>query len=225
MPQTFESGTPPAGRTASRRFEALVITAFSMMALGLGIGVQSLLVAGSFNRSLLYIFISIQLIVLVILLGIAFFTQALLERYHTWKPTAPSSRGNEPTIRPFDPPVAKVQQTVSETHLAVGPAFPAKEFLEVMQELERQTHVDPKDVLALAQSVVIAGLLAWLSLEYQANLNMQVWLTQNFFPGTILLDGRFISGLIGSVMAATIFFILRAMSRRRSLRELQERFR
>lgn len=54
--------------------------------------------------------------------------------------------------------------------------------------------------IALIESVVILGLLASLTLEYENNAYMQTWISHNFWPLGLLLNGTFvglIAGLLG----------------------------
>ena len=74
---------------------------------------------------------------------------------------------------------------------------------------EKLRQFDSRNILIAVQSLIIAALLSWLSIEYEANLAMQAWLAQNFWPGAILLDGRFTLVLAGSIIVATVFFVLR----------------
>ncbi len=55
-------------------------------------------------------------------------------------------------------------------------------------------------MLALAQSLVILGLLSWLSVEYSRNTFMQEWVVQNFWPAGLLLNGTLVGVVIGLIV-------------------------
>ena len=50
---------------------------------------------------------------------------------------------------------------------------------------------------ALGESFVILTLLVWLSLEYQNNRYMQLWLARNFWPAQLLLNGTLVGVMTG----------------------------
>jgi hypothetical protein len=53
--------------------------------------------------------------------------------------------------------------------------------------------------LVWTESLVILGLLIWVSLEYENNLFLQDWATKNVGPLTFLLNGT-LAGLYGGVL-------------------------
>ncbi|HEV2118640.1 MAG TPA: hypothetical protein VGS11_00820 [Candidatus Bathyarchaeia archaeon] len=53
--------------------------------------------------------------------------------------------------------------------------------------------------LVLAESMVILGLLTWVSVEYQSNLYLQSWVTTNVGPIGFLLNGT-LAGIYAGIL-------------------------
>ena len=66
-------------------------------------------------------------------------------------------------------------------------------------------------LLALAESLVILGLLVWLSVEYSRNTFMQEWVALNFWPAQILLNGTLVGMVAGVIIG---WGVAAAMGRR-----------
>lgn len=69
-----------------------------------------------------------------------------------------------------------------------------------LAELKREEMARKTRLLALAESFVIIGLVAWLSVEYSMNSFMQQWVALNFWPLGVLLNGTLVGvgvGLLG----------------------------
>lgn len=215
-----EEGEIRDNRWVFRRADVLTIGAFSAVGIGLWVGVRSLLRPGPLTTPLLTLFISVLLVVL----GIALYTHARLEGY--LEKRRPVNRKNSVKVskRPVSLPQAQIRQVLGGPETVVRPGFPAREFLELMEELETQRRIELKDFLLLVQSVVIAMLLTWLSQEYYANVEMREWLALNFPAGAVLLNAQLVSGLIGSIIAVTVFFIIHTIRTRRKLLQIQARF-
>lgn len=217
---TEERKARHGGGLVLRRADVLMIAAFSAIGIGLWMGVRSLLRPGPLTTPMLTIFVSVLLVVL----GIAFYTHARLEGFlEKRKPTVQSNSG-EVSKHPVSLLQGQVRQILGGPETVIRPAFPAREFLELMEELETQRRIEPKDFLLLVQSVLIAMLLAWLSQEYNANVGMREWIALSFPAGAILLNAQFVSGLIGSIIAVTVFFIFHTIRTRRKLQQIQARF-
>lgn len=73
----------------------------------------------------------------------------------------------------------------------------------------RVRHTDPALLIAFAQFVVIALLLAGISAEYQSNPNMQEWIAQNAWPVAYLLNGYLASTLVGLSIGGAVLLIQR----------------
>ena len=68
-----------------------------------------------------------------------------------------------------------------------------------MDRLEREQIVKRTRWLVWAESLVILGLLIWVSLEYENNLFLQSWAKSNVGPVSFLLNGTlagFYAGLL-----------------------------
>ena len=81
-----------------------------------------------------------------------------------------------------------------------------------MQRLKAEYTARRAKRLALVQSFVILGLLVALSLEYQNNRYMQIWIGRNFWPAGLLLNGT----LVGVIAGLLVGWILAGWQGKRS---------
>src|SRR5256712_8434343 len=68
-----------------------------------------------------------------------------------------------------------------------------------MDRLKQEQVVKRTRWLVWAESLVILGLLVWVSLEYENNLFLQSWATANVGPVSFLLTGT-LAGLYAGVL-------------------------
>ncbi len=68
-----------------------------------------------------------------------------------------------------------------------------------MDRLERERMVRRTRWLVWAESLVILGLLIWVSLEYENNLFLQSWAKSNVGPVSFLLNGT-LAGLYAGAL-------------------------
>jgi hypothetical protein len=68
-----------------------------------------------------------------------------------------------------------------------------------MDRLEREQMVKRTRWLVWAESLVILGLLIWVSLEYENNLFLQSWAKSNVGPVSFLLNGT-LAGLYAGLL-------------------------
>jgi hypothetical protein len=59
-------------------------------------------------------------------------------------------------------------------------------------------------LLAMAESFVIAGLLLALTLEYEDNVYMRLWVSQNIWPVGYLLNGTLLGLISGLLVGWTL---------------------
>jgi len=81
-----------------------------------------------------------------------------------------------------------------------------------MQRLKAEYVARRAKLVALGESFVILVLLLALSLEYENNLYMQQWVTQNIWPAAWLLNGT----LVGVMMGLLTGWILATWQGKRS---------
>ena len=67
------------------------------------------------------------------------------------------------------------------------------------EELARRTRW-----LVLLESLVILGLLVWVSLEYENNLFLQSWAKTNIGPVSFLLNGTLAGLYAGAILGYTV---------------------
>jgi hypothetical protein len=67
-------------------------------------------------------------------------------------------------------------------------------------------------LVAFAESFVILGLLLALTLDYENNAYMQLWISRNFWPVEYLLNGT----LVGLIVGVLVGWILASWHGRRS---------
>ncbi len=75
-----------------------------------------------------------------------------------------------------------------------------------MHRLKAEHMLRRARLAALGESFVILTLLVWLSLEYQNNWYMQLWVARNFWPAQVLLNGTLVgvmTGLLAGWILAT----------------------
>ncbi len=68
-----------------------------------------------------------------------------------------------------------------------------------VDQLKREQLVKRTRWLVWAESLVILGLLVWVSLEYENNLFLQSWAKANIGPISFLLNGT-LAGLYAGIM-------------------------
>ena len=68
-----------------------------------------------------------------------------------------------------------------------------------MDRLEQERMVKRTRWLVWAESLIILGLLVWVSLEYENNLFLQSWAKSNVGPVSFLLNGT-LAGLYAGAM-------------------------
>src|SRR3989449_5469140 len=68
-----------------------------------------------------------------------------------------------------------------------------------MDRLKQEQAVKRTRLLVWAESLVILGLLVWVSLEYENNLFLQSWAKANIGPVSFLLNGT-LAGLYAGTM-------------------------
>jgi uncharacterized integral membrane protein len=73
-----------------------------------------------------------------------------------------------------------------------------------MQRLKAEYVARRAKLLALGESFVILVLLLALTLEYQRNVYMQLWISQNFWPGGWLLNGTLVGTMAGLLVGWTV---------------------
>ena len=59
-------------------------------------------------------------------------------------------------------------------------------------------------LVALGESFVILGLLLALTLEYENNRFMQLWISNNFWPAGLLLNGTLVGLMAGLLVGWTV---------------------
>ena len=72
-----------------------------------------------------------------------------------------------------------------------------------MQRLKAEYNARRAKRLALAESFVILSLLLALTLEYENNRYMQIWISHNFWPAGWLLNGTLV-GVIAGLLAGWV---------------------
>lgn len=75
-----------------------------------------------------------------------------------------------------------------------------------MQRLKAEYMARRAKRVALGESFVILALMVALSLEYANNLYMQQWISHNFWPAGLLLNGTLVgvvAGLLGGWIIAS----------------------
>jgi F0F1-type ATP synthase membrane subunit c/vacuolar-type H+-ATPase subunit K len=72
-----------------------------------------------------------------------------------------------------------------------------------MDRLKHEQIVKRTRWLVWAESLVILGLLVWVSLEYENNLYLQSWAKANIGPVSVLLNGT-LAGLYAGTMLGYI---------------------
>src|SRR5438132_4756854 len=72
-----------------------------------------------------------------------------------------------------------------------------------MHRLKAEYMLRRARLAALGESFVILTLVVWLSLEYQNNRYMQLWLARNFWPAQLLLNGTLV-GVMAGLLAGWI---------------------
>ncbi len=73
-----------------------------------------------------------------------------------------------------------------------------------MQRLKAEYVARRAKLLALGESFVILVLLLALTLEYQRNVYMQLWISQNFWPASWLLNGTLVGTMAGILVGWTV---------------------
>jgi len=73
-----------------------------------------------------------------------------------------------------------------------------------MQRLKAEYVARRAKLLALGESFVILVLLLALTLEYQRNVYMQQWISQNFWPAAWLLNGTLVGTMAGILVGWTV---------------------
>ncbi len=68
-----------------------------------------------------------------------------------------------------------------------------------MDELRKKEFAKRTRWLVLAESLVILGLLIWVSIEYENNVFLQSWAKTNVGPASFLLNGT-LAGLYGGTL-------------------------
>jgi hypothetical protein len=73
-----------------------------------------------------------------------------------------------------------------------------------MQRLKAEYVARRAKLLALGESFVILLLLLMLTLEYQNNTFMQLWIQRNFWPAAWLLNGTLVGTMGGLLVGWTL---------------------
>ena len=73
-----------------------------------------------------------------------------------------------------------------------------------MHRLKAEYMARRAKLVALAESVVILMLLLALTLEYQNNAYMQLWISRNFWPAGLLLNGTIVGLMAGLLVGWTL---------------------
>src|SRR5712691_6555395 len=73
-----------------------------------------------------------------------------------------------------------------------------------MDQLKRERTVKRTRWLVWAESLVILGLLVWVSLEYENNLFLQSWAKSNVGPVSFLLNGTLGGVYAGALLGYTV---------------------
>jgi hypothetical protein len=73
-----------------------------------------------------------------------------------------------------------------------------------MDRLKHEQIVKRTRWLVWAESLVILGLLVWVSLEYENNLYLQSWAKANIGPVSVLLNGTLAGLYAGTLLGYTI---------------------
>jgi hypothetical protein len=73
-----------------------------------------------------------------------------------------------------------------------------------MDRLKHEQIVKRTRWLVWAESLVILGLLVWVSLEYENNLYLQSWAKANIGPVSFLLNGTLAGLYAGTLLGYTI---------------------
>jgi F0F1-type ATP synthase membrane subunit c/vacuolar-type H+-ATPase subunit K len=68
-----------------------------------------------------------------------------------------------------------------------------------MDQLRKKEFAKRTRWLVLAESLVILGLLVWISIEYQNNIYLQGWANANIGPASFLLNGA-LAGLYAGTL-------------------------
>jgi F0F1-type ATP synthase membrane subunit c/vacuolar-type H+-ATPase subunit K len=72
-----------------------------------------------------------------------------------------------------------------------------------MDELRKKKFAKQTRWLVLAESLVILGLLIWVSIEYESNIYLQAWANANAGPISFLLNGT-LAGLYAGTLLGYI---------------------
>jgi len=73
-----------------------------------------------------------------------------------------------------------------------------------MDRLEQERIVKRTRWLVWAESLIILGLLVWVSLEYENNLFLQSWAKSNVGPVSFLLNGTLAGLYAGALLGYTV---------------------
>ncbi len=73
-----------------------------------------------------------------------------------------------------------------------------------MDQLKREQLVKRTRLLVWAESLVILGLLIWVSLEYENNLFLQSWAKSNVGPIGFLLNGTLAGLYAGALLGYSV---------------------
>ncbi len=81
-----------------------------------------------------------------------------------------------------------------------------------MQRLKAEYLAKRAKRIALGESFVILGLTIALTLQYQNNVYMQLWIERNFWPASFLLNGT----LVGLMAGLLVGWVVASWQARRS---------
>ncbi len=81
-----------------------------------------------------------------------------------------------------------------------------------MQRLKAEYLAKRAKRIALGESFVILGLTIALTLQYQNNVYMQLWIERNFWPAGFLLNGT----LVGLMAGLLVGWVVASWQARRS---------
>jgi hypothetical protein len=73
-----------------------------------------------------------------------------------------------------------------------------------MKQLKQEQLVKRTRWLVWAESLVILGLLIWVSLEYENNLFLQSWAKSNVGPLSFFLNGTLAGSYAGALLGYTV---------------------
>jgi hypothetical protein len=73
-----------------------------------------------------------------------------------------------------------------------------------MDQLRKKEFAKRTRWLVLSESLVILGLLVWVSIEYENNLYLQAWANSNIGPLGFLLNGTLAGLYAGTLLGYTI---------------------